>query len=136
MEDDMAFLPLDYGDGYPDGTTLTHPVDGEFVTDRHFKRSDVRAVQGMLAEAGAVLTLDGLYGDETAAAMMEIIPASAADSQGNRFHGNDWTPLLLATIPQGKQGKKGDPGSQGLQGIQGVHGKGLNPGDVITSIVQ
>ena len=98
-EEDMPLLPLRYGDGYNDGTELTHPLSGDtIITDTRYKRSDVRAVQGMLAEAGATLTLDGRYGQETADSMMEIIPVTAADSEGFVFHGNDWTPLLMASV--------------------------------------
>ena len=135
LEERMAFLPLEYGDGYNDGTTLTHPVAGDFVTDRRFKRSDVRAVQGMLAEAGAVLTLDGRYGTETVDAMMAVIPDSARDSLGYTFHGNDWTPLLLATIPPGRKGDPGPQGPQGPQGVQGEPGEGISTGDELTVTV-
>ena len=84
---------------------------------------DVRAVQGMLAEAGAALTLDGRYGTETVAAMMVVIPDSARDSLGYKFHGNDWTPLLLATIPQGPKGDRGVLGPVGPDGPQGAKGE-------------
>jgi hypothetical protein len=104
-EDDM-FLPLEFGDGYKDGTTLQHPDykgGNEFVTDRRFKRSDVRAVQEMLRDAGGDLKLDGEYGPQTVEAMKAVLPTSAADSKGTIFHGNDWTPLLRkvieATVP-------------------------------------
>ncbi len=99
-EDDM-FLPLEFGDGFKDGTTLQHPdYNGgkEFVTDRQFKRSDVRAVQEMLRDAGGKLDLDGRYGSETVEAMKTVLPTSAADSKGTVFHGNDWTPLLRKVI--------------------------------------
>ncbi len=98
-EDDM-FLPLEFGDGFKDGTTLQHPdYNGgkEFTTDRAFKRSDVRAVQEMLRDAGGKLDLDGRYGPQTVTSMLAVLP-SAADSKGTVFHGNDWTPLLRKVI--------------------------------------
>jgi hypothetical protein len=82
-EEDDVFLPLAHGDG---------------IDDKSAKRSDVRAIQGLLASAGASLTLDGKYGDETATAIMAVIPASGQDSMGRVFHGNDYAPLIEAVI--------------------------------------
>ncbi len=98
-EEDM-FLPLEFGDGYVDGTVLSHPDYNKgksFVAEREFKKSDVRAVQEMLRDAGGALGLDGRYGPTTVSAMVAVLP-SAADSKGTVFHGNDWTPLLRKVI--------------------------------------
>ncbi len=111
-EKDMPFMPMQFGDGYDDGTVLSHPdLPGsggkEFTTDREFKKSDVRGMQEMLRDAGGNLQLDGRYGQETVSAMVAVLP-SAADSKGTVFHGNDWTPLLRKVIAATSGGGGGD----------------------------
>ena len=105
-------LPLKYGDGFSDGQDLTYPpghpqAGAPFTTDRRNKRSDVRAIQGMLADAGANVNLDGLYSVKTAQAVMAVTPITGADSNGYTFHGNDWAPVLKAAYG-GSGGGGGD----------------------------
>ncbi len=99
--EEEEMLPLKYGDGMEDGQTLTYPpghpeAGAQFTTSRFYKRSDVRAVQGMLRDAGASVNTDGVYTVKTAEAIMFVTPGSGADSNGFWFHGNDWAPTLKA----------------------------------------
>ncbi len=103
MEDEM-FLPMRFGDGFKDGEVLTYPsgyhiaddVGETFIADRAYKRSDVRAVQGFLRDAGATVNTNGKYTVETAEAIMAVTPATGADTNGYEFHGNDLPPTLKA----------------------------------------
>ena len=109
LEDEM--LPLRYGDGFVDGQQLTYPTGhpqagAQFTTDRFYKRSDVRAIQGMLRDAGVSVNTDGEYTVKTAEAIMVVTPTTGADSNGFEFHGNDWAPTLKAAY--GRSGNSGN----------------------------
>jgi peptidoglycan hydrolase-like protein with peptidoglycan-binding domain len=82
----------------PEGMLPLAVGDGEKNGKRPWKNSDVRAVQGMLREAGSAARFKwGVYDDTIMpAAIMEIIPETGGDSNGRAFHGNDWAPLLVA----------------------------------------
>lgn len=55
--DTMPFLPLNKGDGGP----------------RHPKQSDVGFLQGLLARAGATIQVTGIYDDQTATAVTQLL---------------------------------------------------------------
>ena len=97
-EEDETMLPLSFGDGYDNGTEVERHDGSTVVAANEKKRSDVRAIQGMLQAAGATVNIDGRYGLQTRAALLAVSPATAADSDGYVFHGNDWTPVLLKAV--------------------------------------
>ena len=118
--EDEEMLPLKYGDGFADGQKLTYPAGhpqagASFTTDRFYKRSDVRAIQGVLRDAGASVNTDGAYTVKTAQAIMDVTPTTGADSNGFEFHGNDYAPVLKAAY-----------------GGSGGGGGDLSRGDVVT----
>ncbi len=94
LEDDM--LPLYFGDGVKNGTTLTHPVSGrDFVTKRQHKASDVAALQGVLRRAAATAPMaHGVYDEAMAFALTQVTPDTAGD--GMAIGGDDWDPIFFA----------------------------------------
>jgi hypothetical protein len=93
-EEEMAFLPIQYGDGYPDA-----PADAKVAGNREFKIEDVRALQDMLNFLGAGLTLDGLYGPATIAAVEKYTGTWTGHPDGRVgkwFGGNQWGNLVRA----------------------------------------
>ncbi len=116
IEADM--LPLFYGDGVKNGTTLTHPASGnQFVTKRQAKASDVAAVQGMLRRAGTTVAMThGVYDEAMARALAEVTPDTAA-AHPYGFGGDDWDPVLHAAY-------------------SGRAAKGLQDGDTVKLVKQ
>jgi hypothetical protein len=86
------------------------------------ERSDIRAIQGMIDAAGSPCPLSAVWDEGTRQAFLKLLP-TAQDSDGYIFHGNDWTPLLLALhANHGVAGPKGDPGATGSKGAPGASG--------------
>lgn len=102
--DDMAFLPLQDGDGLDRG--------------RPERRDDVFLLQSMLGFTHG--DLDGFYGGDTAAA---VAPHDPAGGDGSVCGG-----LTYAAIQgEGTKGAKGDPGVKGDPGRKGDPGKDGKP---------
>ncbi len=138
MEDDMGLLPMQFGDGYPEGTELSFidvRGDEQTITTTELsaeKRSDVRWLQELLNDAGVALFgsawveigQDGKYGEGTTAAVVLVTPRTAVDSAGFVFHGNDMQPTMRAAFQNpGPKGDKGDPGAPGMPGPAPTAGK-------------
>lgn len=125
---DDALLPLESGHGYdvpPDGSRATG--------DQSHRIEDVRALQDLLNLAyGAGLTLDGLYGPATIAAVKDNTggyTGNPAGQQGHWLGGNQYGNLILDVAktagvegPEGPPGPPGDPGPKGDPGDTGPQG--------------
>lgn len=132
VEGDDALLPLESGHGYD------QPPPGSRATgDQSHRIEDVRALQDLLNLAyGAALTLDGLYGPATIAAVKDNTDGYTGNPDGQQGHwlgGNQYGNLILdvakTTGGQGPPGPEGPAGPAGPKGDKGAKGDIGDPGD-------
>ena len=107
---------------------------------KHGDRGEnVRALQFALHNIGfPVGTIDGIYGDGTAAALKKLEASIGVTSDGRTYDADSYIrvqSLFVKRFSAAQQGPKGDPGPQGPAGPQGPKGDQGEPGPAGTLTV-